>query len=259
VAQNERTLFTYLYSLVTTDSTSETVSPDTLYDYFSDAMRSDSLPGGSYHAWLETESALHKANGVIDQETLKCACLLGLGLVGERSRVSRQLLECAVSGYQDAASARDSVKRLIASNLLLYRVNADNVSIWHGTDLDLRGRLEQEKERLGPRFDHIAFLSSEVPPAPWKSIDYNVEYGTERYFESRYVTAHAILIEDSVAGVLPSGATADGMLYVVVPESPEELEEVRKHLESQSLEPSVVVAVPRQADRVAEAGGAKAP
>ena len=106
---------------------------------------------------------------------------------------------------------------------------------------------------MGPRFDHIAFLSSEVPPAPWKSIDYNVEYGTERYFESRYVAAHAILIEDSVAGVLPSGATADGMLYVVVPESPEELEEVRKHLESQSLEPSVVVAVPRQADRVAEA------
>ena len=188
VAQNERTLFTYLYSLVTTDSTSETVSPDSLYDYFSDAMRSDSLPGGSYHAWLETESALHKANGVIDQETLKCACLLGLGLVGERSRVSRQLLECAVSGYQDAASAGKSVKRLVASNLLLYRVNADNVSIWHGTDLDLRGRLEQEKERLGPRFDHIAFLSSEVPPAPWKSIDYNGEYGTERYFESRYVT-----------------------------------------------------------------------
>ena len=253
VAQNERTLFTYLYSLVTTDSTSETVSPDTLYDYFSDAMRSDSLPGGSYHAWLETESALHKANAAIDQKTLKCACLLGLGLVGERSRVSRKLLECAVSGYQDAASAGKSVKRLIASNLLLYRVNADNVSIWHGTDLDLRGRLEQEKERLGPRFDHIAFLSSEVPPAPWKSIDYNVEYGTERYFESRYIAAHAILMADSVGEVMPSASTADGMLYVVVPESPEELEEVRKHLESQSLEPSVVVAVPRQADRVAEA------
>ena len=253
VAQNERTLFTYLYSLFTTDSTSETVSPDTLYDYFSDAMRSDSLPGGSYHAWLETESALHKASVGIDQETLKCACLLGLGLVGERSRVSRQLLECAVSGYQAPAAARDSVRRLIAANLLLYRVNADNVSIWHGTDRDLRGRLEQEKERLGPRFDHIAFLASEAPPAPWKSIDYNGEYGTERYFESRYVAAHAILIADSVAEVLPSASTADGMLYVVVPESPDELEDVRKHLESQPLEPIVVAAVPRQAERVAEA------
>ena len=57
VAQNERTLFTFLYSLATTDSISGPVTPDRLYDYFSDAMRADSLPGGSYHTWLETESA----------------------------------------------------------------------------------------------------------------------------------------------------------------------------------------------------------
>ena len=253
VAQNERTLFTFLYSLVTTDSTSGPVTPDTLYDYFSDAMRSDSLPGGSYHTWLETESALHKANPALDQKALKCACLLGLGLVGERSRVSRKLLECAVSGYGAVKAARDSVMRLISSNLLLYRRNADNVSIWHGTDLDLRGRLDQEKERLGPRFDHVAFLTTEAPPAPWKSVEYNVEFGTERYFESRYVAAHAILMADDVDEVLPSAATADGMLYVVIPESHEDLGEVRKHLGRQPLEPNVVVALPRQADQLAEA------
>ena len=253
VAQNERTLFTFLYSLVTMDSASGPVTPDSLYDYFSDAMRSDSLPGGSYHTWLETESALHKANLALDQKALKCACLLGLGLVGERSRVSRNLLECAVSGYGAVRPGRDSVRRLISSNLLLYRRNADNVSIWHGTDLDLRGRLDQEKERLGPRFDHVAFLTSEAPPAPWKSVDYNVEYGTERYFESRYVAAHAILMADNVEEVLPSAATADGMLYVVIPESHEDLGEVRKHLGRQPLEPNVVVALPRQADQLAEA------
>ena len=253
VAQNERTLFTFLYSLVTTDSTSGPVTPDSLYDYFSDAMRSDSLPGGSYHTWLETESALHKANPALDQKALKCACLLGLGLVGERSRVSRKLLESAVSGYGGVRAACDSVRRLISSNLLLYRRNADNVSIWHGTDLDLRGRLDQEKDRLGSRFDHVAFLTSEAPPVPWKSVDYNVEYGTERYFESRYVAAHAILMADDIEEVLPSATTSDGMLYVVVPESHEELGEVRKHLERQTLEPTVVVALPRQADQLAEA------
>ena len=108
VAQNERTLFTFLNSI----DAAAPVSPDSLYDYFSDAMRADTLPGGSYHAWLETESALHKACSDIDNKTLKCACLLGLGLVGERSRVSRRLLECAASGYRDAASARGSVERL---------------------------------------------------------------------------------------------------------------------------------------------------
>ena len=108
VAQNERTLFTYLNSI----DASAPVSPDSLYDYFSDAMRADTLPGGSCHTWLETESALHKARGG-DEKTLKCASLLGLGLVGERSRVSRRLLECAVSGYREDKASRDSVKRLI--------------------------------------------------------------------------------------------------------------------------------------------------
>ena len=248
VAQNERTLFTYLNSL----DTATPVSPDSLYDYFSEAMRADTLPGGSYHTWLETESALHNAPSDADEKTLKCACLLGLGLVGERSRVSRRLLECAVSGYQDDKAARDSVKRLIDSKLLLYRRNADSVSIWHGTDLDLRGRLEQEKERLGPRFDHVSFLTSEAPPAPWKPIDYNVKYGIERSFETRYVAAGAIMIADNIAEVLPPLPAADGVLYLVVPDSYEEAQEVRERLGRETLAPDVVVAVPRHVGRLSE-------
>ena len=245
VAQNERTLFTYLNSLDATDP----VSPDSLYDYFSDAMRADTLLGGSYHTWLETESALHKAHNGVDEKTLKCACLLGLGLVGERSRVSRRLLESAVAGFEQDKAARESVKRLIDAKLLLYRHNADSVSIWHGTDLDLRGRLDQEKERLGARFDHVSFLASEAPPAPWKPIDYNVEYGIERSFETRYVAAGAIIIAESIAEVLPPVAAADGVLYVVVPDSYEEAEEIRKRLVTEILAPDVIAAVPRHVGR----------
>lgn len=248
VAQNERTLFTYLNSL----DAATPVSPDTLYGYFSDGMRADTLPGGSYHTWLETESALHTAGAGVDEKTLKCACLLGLGLVGERSRVSRRLLECAVSGFQGDKAAGASVKRLIDAKLLLYRRNADSVSIWHGTDLDLRGRLDQEKGRLGPRFDHVSFLTSEAPPAPWKPIDYNLEYGIERSFETRYVAAGAIMIADRIAEALPPLPSADGVLYLVVPDSHLEAEEVRKRLGREALAPDVVVGVPRHVGRLSD-------
>ena len=248
VAQNERTLFTFLNSI----DAAAPISPDILYDYFSDAMRADTLPGGSYHAWLETESALHKACSDIDKKTLKCACLLGLGLMGERSRVSRQLLECAASGYRNDASARGSVERLIGAKLLLYRRNADSVSVWHGTDLDIRGRLDQEKERLRPRFDHVSFLTSEAPPAPWKPIDYNGEYCVERSFESHYVAAKQIIMGDGVTQTLPPTAPADGTLYIVVPDSDDERVEVRKRLAAEQLAPDVIVAIPRHVGRIAE-------
>ena len=256
VAQNERTLFTYLSSL---DATAP-VPPDNLYDYFSDAMRADTLPGGSYHTWLETESALHKASSGANEKTLKCACLLGLGLVGERSRVSRRLLEYAVAGFEDDKAARESVKRLIEAKLLLYRHNADSVSIWHGTDLDLRGRLDQEKERLGARFDHVSFLASEAPPAPWKPIDYNVDYGIERSFDARYVAAGSVIMANSIAEALPPVAAADGVVYVVVADSHHETAVVRKRLASETLAPAVIVAVPRHVGQIAEerARGARA-
>ena len=247
VAQNERTLFTYLNSL----DAAAPVSPDNLYDYFSDAMRADTLPGGSYHTWLETEAALHSAGGS-DEKTLKCACLLGLGLVGERSRVSRRLLEWAVSGYGEFGSARDSVMRLIDAKLLLYRRNADSVSIWHGTDLDLRGRLDQEKERLRPRFDHVSVLTSEAPPAPWKPIEYNVEYGIERSFDTCLVAARSVISAANVAEVLPPATTADGVLYVAIPDSYAETAEARKALAAATLDTGVIVALPRHVGPIAE-------
>lgn len=248
VAQNERTLFTYLDSV----DKKEPVSPDSLYDYFSDAMRADSLLGGSYQTWLETESALHKARGFADEKALKSACLLGLGLVGERSRVGRRLLEFAVSGYQHDRAARNTVDRLIDAKLLLYRRNADSVSIWHGTDLDLRGRLDQEKERFRSQFDHVSYLMSESPPAPWKPIDYNVEYGIERSFDTCYVAAETIITADSPAEVLPSMEGADGVLYVVVAESYEQADEVRRRLAAAALAPDVIAAVPRYIGGVVE-------
>ncbi len=246
VAQNERTLFTYLNSL----DAAAPVSPDSLYDYFSDAMRADTLPGGSYHTWLETEAALHNVGG-IDEKALKCACLLGLGLIGERSRVSRRLLEYAVSGYRKDGTASNSVIRLIDAKLLLYRRNADSVSVWHGTDLDLRGRLDQEKDRLRPRFDHVSFLTSEAPLAPWKPIDYNVKYGIERSFDTCYVAAGAVITAASVAEALPPSAP-DGTLYVVIPDSYDETEEVRKRLVAETPETGVIVALPRYVAPIAE-------
>ena len=246
VAQNERTLFTYLNSL----DAAAPVSPDSLYDYFSDAMRADTLPGGSYHKWLETEAALHNVDG-IDEKTLKCACLLGLGLIGERSRVSRRLLEYAVSGYRKDKTASNSVIRLIDAKLLLYRRNTDSVSVWHGTDLDLRGRLDQEKDRLRPRFDHVSFLKSETPPAPWKPIDYNVEFGIERSFDTCYVAADVIIAASSVAEALPP-AVADGTLYVVVPGSYDETEKVRTRLAEETPETGVIIALPRYVGPIAE-------
>ena len=95
VAQNERTLFSFLYH----EGLAYSISPQHLYDYFSPAMRADTAVGGTHRQWLETESALSKVpDDAAQMCVLKTACLLGLGTSGERSRTGRALLEFSAMG-----------------------------------------------------------------------------------------------------------------------------------------------------------------
>ena len=56
-------------------------------------MRADTGVGGTHRRWLETESALSKADD--DPATVRAlagACLLGLGSSGERARAGLEAL-----------------------------------------------------------------------------------------------------------------------------------------------------------------------
>ena len=164
VAQNERTLFSFLNFI----DFQNHVRPDHLYEYFSPEMRTDTAVGGTYRQWLETQNALSKLdddNGLA-ATALRTASLLGFGVSGERSRTSRDLLLFALRGYACAEGVSNGsqqeevvVAELIDKKLLLHRKHSDEVSVWHGTDADLRGRLEEEKSRQRRTFNFLTFLT----------------------------------------------------------------------------------------------------
>ena len=102
------------YDFLSISSLDGIVGPDVLYDYFSHAMQSDSDVGGTYRQWLETQSALSKVGDSKEEErALKIACLLNLGLTGERFRTKRELLEFALQGLDEGADKSKVVEKLI--------------------------------------------------------------------------------------------------------------------------------------------------
>lgn len=221
VAQNERTLFTFLYAVSLADG----FSIADLYDYFSPSMRGDTAVGGTHKQWLETESALSKTTGEHQEtHTLKAACLLSLGTKGERSRVGRNTLLWSLAGFDSEQAWDDTIAGLAANKLLLYREHSQEVSVWHGTDIDLRGRLLEEQDRHRATFDVLAFLNKDASPEPLKPIEYNVEYGVTRYWPGEYLLAKdfASLINEGGEGAYVS-LGADGVVYYVVAETGEEL------------------------------------
>ena len=248
VAQNERTLFTFLGSV----DAKSTVGLAEIYDYFAPVMRGDMATGGSYRQYLEAESAVGKCADIeFGAQAVKCACLLGLGLSGARARASRELVEFALSAYCGLLKASTVVSELIKRKILLHRKHSNELSVWHGTDADLRGRLESEMARRSEPLNVVAALNLELPAPVWKPIRYNDDFKISRFYRSEYrrVAEFADAIELFRASDAPF---ADGHVVYLIPESEAECErarEVAKSLTKHS--PNLVVAVPVKPLRLA--------
>lgn len=237
VAQNERTLFGFLYGV----SLDQPIGPEQLYDFFSNAMRADTAVGGTHRQWLEAESAISKVAGDSDAEkALKTACLLGLGSSGQRARAGRELLQWAITGYDSRKAGREIVDNLVERKLLLHRQHNDEVSVWHGTDADLRGRLDEEKRRWQGNFDLLDFLSRDVEPPTWQPSEYNDDFCIRRYFYGEFHNLEQLESYLNFELQLESvPVDCDGKVLYLVAETEEELkrgEEIaRQHLQHERV------------------------
>ena len=222
VAQNERTVFSFLKWV----SLEEEVPPSAIYDYFRGDFRSDGGAGGTQRPWLETESAVQKVEtGSSEEEALKASFLLSLGLSGERAHATYQQLHFALDQVSESESD-STVDDLIDRKLLVHRRHSDQVVVWHGTDVDLRGRLEDEKKRSADDFHLAPFLTREMPPPVWRPVEYNAEHTIRRYCESEYVTVdglHALWTDQQEKGGWNPGM--DGRVLYVLPSTPAEAKE----------------------------------
>ena len=243
VAQNERTLFSFLYAA----DMEGAVGPAALYDYFAPVMRADTSVGGTYRQWLETESALTKVSDDAEARALKAACLLSLGTSGERSRAGHGLLRFALRGYAKSDSGAEVVRQLVDRKLLLHRRHSDQVAVWHGTDVDLRGRLEEEKRRQEEQFDALKFLSEEARPPAWRPVEYNDRHCVRRYLAGRYeyvATLPEFLRQDQYLRQLDPGT--DGEVLYVLAESHDEISQAEQFVRSDLNADRIVVALPRE-------------
>lgn len=251
VAQNERTLFTFLYGA----DLHESIGPEVLFDYFSSSMQADTVVGGTYRHWLETQSALSKVSGANESaKALKTACLLSLGTGGERSRAGHDLLLFALRGYSKTNGFSSVIDHLIEQKLLLHRKHSNEVAVWHGTDVDLRGRLEEEKRRHRDHFDLMAFVRREVTLPVWRPVEYNDQFAVRRYLEGEFHnrdTLQAYLGFELPLQSLPIGC--DGKVLSVIAETLSDLRAAEERLQSGLNNERLIATLPREPVALTEA------
>ena len=243
ISQNERTIFGFLNQ----ESFAQPISLARIYDFFSDSMRADTSVGGSYRQYLETEAAIRRAQNEDEVCILKTACLLGLGLSGERGHVSREMLRIAVSFSKTRVDLESTIQGLVDRKMLLYRRHSNDVSVWHGTDVDLRGALENEKERHRSAFNLVEFLRRELPAPVWRPVQFNDEFFIKRFFTGRYATPQQLeaAVEQPNA-LIRNRDGADGLILFVMAENHVEQDRARQLAQSSDFGVGTVVAIPQR-------------
>lgn len=194
VAQNERTLFSYLGSQepfglrfrLAQLALGEWIMPADLYDYF---MLNH--PGGfsdplTYHRWVEVVTALERFDVAPDDPAVGLLKTIGLlNLVGGQRglKASKAILRLAFGNAFEQHS-----QRLADASIIHFRSYNKEFRVWQGTDFDLAGNLQQAVTE----FESLSLADKLNALSPFKPIvarRATIETGTLRsftpYFASR--------------------------------------------------------------------------
>lgn len=241
VAQNERTLFSFLFSLTSND----VVTPADVFDYFSDLMRADTTLGGTFHHWLETQNALTKTDNSVQERLIKTLSLLSLGLSGERNRVSKKTMALLAKNYKSDQTIKSEIQTLIERKLILPRKNSNSIVLWHGNDIDLRGRIEAEITETYHSFNLTNYINELLPLEGWRPVEYNIRKNMTRYYRGQgvsYVDLQSLMEPQALLAEYP----ADGVILYVIPESEDAIERAVNHIISYLNDPRIVALIPRK-------------
>ncbi len=231
VAQNERTLFTFLtvdeqYALadvlrqIRLEEEDFLVRPAVLWDYFADAVRSNTGAGGVHHVWSGVAHALGKvmAGDAVEEALVKTLGVLTICSDASVAKPTTEILSWAVGAEteEQIAAVATSLENLRRRKVIIRRQLDGFWTFTAGSDIDFERKLEQAIERTNPTNLQLRRLLEQISPAPYTlARRYNQEYAMIRYFTGMYRWADE-LVDIPWDDVLHEFDNADGLVVYVL-------------------------------------------
>ena len=197
VAQNERTLFSYLGSreefgmldmLNNIEDTTHFINPSSIYDYFITNQASSIGDYLTHRRWAEVVTALERLNTekLSDVQTLKTIGLLNI--IGSKGgfKPSGELLKTIFDHNGNGISG--SLLELEKQSVITYRKYSGEYRVWQGSDFDLEEALQVERSNLG-KFALAAELNKSNTMLPIVARRYTIENGALRFFQPAFIDA----------------------------------------------------------------------
>ncbi len=194
VAQNERTLFSYLGSseaygfkdrLQKIATLEDWILPWEIFEYFIQNQPMATTDHLTHRRWAEVLSALERLGDAPQAEHQLLKSIGLFNIIGNQGsfRASQELVDLCLPTKKEVRTALDS---LIKKSLIKYQKFNREYRVWQGSDFDLEATLEETKQQLGR--DSLAdILSQRAPLLPLVARKYSIQQGTLRYFQPLYI------------------------------------------------------------------------
>ncbi len=196
VAQNERTLFSYLGSQETygfKDSLSRLqnidawILPHEIFDYFIQNQPTATTDYLTHRRWAEVVTAIERLGHNASPNEVVLAKTIGLlNIIGHHNglKASESLLNLI---SENKANTLDA---LILKSIITYRAFNSEYRVWEGSDFDLDSVICEAIQHEG-HYNLAEKLTVRKTLLPIVARKYSIQNGTLRYFQPIYVDIHS--------------------------------------------------------------------
>ncbi len=194
VAQNERTLFSYLgsqephgfrHSLGALRSADDWILPWEIYNYFIVNQPATVTDHFTHRRWAEVVTAVERLGDAPAEEIHLLQTVGLLNIIGAQGglKASREIVGLSFPSRKQVQHTADE---LIRKSIIHFRKFNSEYRVWQGSDFDLDAAVEQQQLKLGA-IELAENLNRRHALLPVVARKYSIENGALRYFVPTFV------------------------------------------------------------------------
>ena len=244
VAQNERTLFTFLSAEGTTtlpafldcyENDFRLVTPDLIFDYFEPLFKKEVYSGEIHKTFVLTSTILNQLpEDSLGSKIVKTISLIYILEQFERLSPTKEQIIGIYSGAYDVSEIERAITELIEKDYVIYlKRSNDYLRLKQTSGVDVRQKIHDLMESQSGRIQAKDILNASNYDNYIYPARYNDEHEMTRFFAFRFISGVEVT-SDVDWDVKSESIDADGVLYGIIPESEAQLKQIANTIMSTS-------------------------
>lgn len=238
VAQNERTLFTFLsangVSTLPTfleqysDETFDVITPDAIYDYFEPLFRKDTTAGSLHETYILTANILSKLEeSSLEAKVVKTISLIYILEQFEKIRPTKGELAAVFSNNYSPEEINKAIQRLIEEEYVIYLKRSNSyLQLKQTSGVDIRQEISNAVATKGDRISIKSVLNGANFDSYIYPSRYNDDREMTRFFSFEFIDEDEVS-EDTNWSIKSEKTEGDGVIYGIIPKTEESIAQLR--------------------------------